>query len=231
MESPSLSVDCNMVWTRLLPLIATAVTGAVAEAAVLKQCVAPHLRQNCPGTEGGQAGCEQRGCCFDNTRGGDWCSHFDPAPPAPPPPAPTAVVWEQCSGPMRGDDCARVGGRCDCVKVHASGGASLWLDGAQWITERPPGVCADLFAGFLSVDGEFKPPTPCLTPMLCLSQHTLLGPSPCALPYRVCYHYIQRLLKQHCDKREREAPGIPRLPSPGSSVEAYPLPSLRVQPA
>ena len=96
-------------------------------------CVAPHLRKGCDtaGT-GGRAGCEQAGCCWEQT-GRFWCSQIGPTPPAPPP-GPT--VW------IPNPDPAETNGWCtDCADPK-------WID-----------VCADAGCGTRSPTVA-PPPTP-----------------------------------------------------------------------
>ena len=103
-------------------------------------CQPPALRVNCPGPPGGKAGCLARGCCYDDTQPGktDWCSEKAPRPSPPPPPPPTPVVW--------------VGGsESEQIKVHASGGVSLWINGKVWIVEQQPTACTAAFTGYINV--------------------------------------------------------------------------------
>ena len=122
-------------------------------AANAEQCAPVHLRVNCPGTPGGRAGCLSRGCCYNATQAGDWCSHYTqqcsafktqrdcpvrctwseasrctgPAPPPPPPP-PSPVAW--AAGPTG-----------ERVLVHASGAVTAALDGSAWLAAETPYAC------------------------------------------------------------------------------------------
>jgi hypothetical protein len=42
-----------------------------------QQCPPVHLRVDCPGPPGGRAGCLARGCCYNDSGPGPWCSHYN----------------------------------------------------------------------------------------------------------------------------------------------------------
>jgi hypothetical protein len=41
-----------------------------------QQCPPVHVRIDCPGPPDGRAGCLARGCCYNNSGPGPWCSHY-----------------------------------------------------------------------------------------------------------------------------------------------------------